>query len=83
MYLVFSIYYGYTLLRLYLQLHSCRSFPPRTFLQQWTQLIYTFSLREAFPSFVYKDKTAMQRGKPLNDIPKRKGTTYRSCLFFY
>ncbi len=44
-------------LRLYLQLHSCRLFPPRTFLQQWTPInIYVLFYRGAFPSFVYKTK---------------------------
>lgn len=44
---------------------------------------YTFFARRSIPQlYVYSTDCKTTR-KPLNDIPKRKGTTSRLCLFFY
>ena len=43
--------------------------------------LYIPSGRKEHSPALYINKTAMQRGKPLNDIPKRKNTAHRCCVF--
>lgn len=60
-------------LRLYLQLHSCRSFPPRTFLQQWTPInIYVLFTEEHSPALYIRQNCNATR-KTSQWHTKKKG----------